>query len=99
MGNNITINGPKGQEGYNYAQQGRQWAEGYAVGESMGNNVTMNGPTAQENYKYAQQNSAAGVRFAEGYGDKENFGDSIRTTGPEKFLTTSFVQVEDPVSW
>ena len=99
MGGNITINGPKEQENYKYAQKGRQWAEGYAVGESMGGNITINGPAAQENYKYAQQSSNAGVRFAEGYGDRENFGETIRSTGPEKFITTNFVQVEDPVSW
>ena len=97
MGNNITINGPEAQEVYKYPQQGRQWAEGYAVGESMGNNITINGPEAQENYKYAQ--TGKGVRFAEGYGDKEAFGESIRTTGPEKFIKTDFVQLEDPVSW
>ena len=97
MGDKIVINGPTKQETYKFAQQARQWAEGYAVGESMGNNITINGPTAQENYKYAQQNSNS--RFAEGYGDKENFDEKIRTTGPEKFITTSFVQTADPVSW
>jgi len=99
MNETITINGPKAQETYGYAQQGRQWAEGFAVGEKMNETITMNGPAAQESYKYAQQNSNAGVRFAEGYGDRENFGETIRSTGPEKFITTSFVQVEDPVSW
>lgn len=104
MATNITINGPAGQETYKFAQQNQgvrfldneKFIEGgYAVGESMGNNITINGPAGQETYKFAQN----GNKFAEGFGDRESMEETIKTVGPEKFITTNYIQLEDPVSW